>query len=73
MDRTRFASAAALGMSVLIGCGVAPPAQAGYVVMLTQEGGDVVATGSGPIDLTGLSFSWLQRKHKWCVSGRGNT
>ena len=73
MDRTRFASAAALGMAVLIGCGVAPPAQAGYVVMLTQEGGDVVATGSGPIDLTGLSFSWLQRKHNWCVSGRGNT
>jgi hypothetical protein len=53
MDRTRFASAAALGMSVLIGCDVAPPAQAGYVVMLTQEGGDVVATGSGPIDLPG--------------------
>jgi hypothetical protein len=56
MDRTRFPSAAALGMAVLIGCGVAPPAQAGYVVTLTQEGGDVVATGSGPIDLTGLSF-----------------
>jgi hypothetical protein len=35
---------------------VALPAQAGYVVTLTQQGSDVVATGSGPIDLTGLSF-----------------
>ena len=44
-------------MAMLIGSGLsAPPAQAGYVVTLTQEGGDVVATGSGPIDLTGLSF-----------------
>jgi hypothetical protein len=45
-------------MAMLIGCGLAaPPTQAGYVVTLTQEGGDVVATGSGPIDLTGLSLS----------------
>ena len=56
MDRIRFSSAA-LGMAMLIGCGLAaPPAQAGYMVTLTQEGGDVVATGSGPIDLAGLSF-----------------
>ena len=34
----------------------APPAQAGYVVTLEQVGSDVVATGSGPIDLSGLSF-----------------
>ena len=32
------------------------PAQAGYVVTLQQVGPNVVATGSGPIDLTGLSF-----------------
>ena len=32
------------------------PAQAGYIVTLQQVGPDVVATGSGPIDLTGLSF-----------------
>jgi hypothetical protein len=59
MDRVRFSSAAALGMAMLVGCGLAaPPAQAGYVVTLTQEGTDVVATGSGPIDLTGLSFNF---------------
>jgi hypothetical protein len=49
--------AAALGVAMLTGYGLsAPPAEAGYVVTLTQQGPDVVATGSGPIDLTGLSF-----------------
>jgi hypothetical protein len=33
------------------------PAQAGYIVTLQQVGPDVVATGSGPLDLTGLSKS----------------
>ena len=33
------------------------PAQAGYIVTLQQVGPDVVATGSGPIDLTGY-LSW---------------
>src|SRR2546429_7867745 len=32
------------------------PAQAGYTVTLQQVGPDVVATGSGSIDLTGLTF-----------------
>ena len=32
------------------------PAQAGYIVTLQQVGPDVVATGSGAIDLTGLTF-----------------
>src|SRR5438477_1412679 len=31
------------------------PAQAGYIVTLQQVGPDVVATGSGRIDLTGLT------------------
>jgi hypothetical protein len=33
------------------------PAQAGYIVTLQQVGPDVVATGSGAIDLNGLTFS----------------
>src|SRR5437868_6952896 len=32
------------------------PAQAGYVVTLDQVGSNVVATGTGPIDLTGLTL-----------------
>jgi PEP-CTERM motif len=47
--------AATIGMAMLTGLS-APPAQAGYIVDLTQQGGDVVATGSGTIDLTGLSL-----------------
>jgi hypothetical protein len=48
--------AAALGTALLLGWGpLASPALAGYVVTLQQVGGDVVATGSGPIDLAGLS------------------
>jgi hypothetical protein len=47
---------ASLGAAMLIGLS-APPAQAGYVVHLTQQGTDVVAMGGGAIDLTGLTFS----------------
>ena len=32
------------------------PAEAGYTVTLQQVGPDVVATGSGAINLTGLTF-----------------
>jgi hypothetical protein len=46
---------ASLGAAMLIGLS-ALSARAGYVVDLTQQGSDVVATGSGPIDLTGLTF-----------------
>jgi len=46
---------AAFGV-LLLGSGlIASPAQAGYVVTLQEVGSDVVATGSGPIDLTGLT------------------
>src|SRR5580704_1117236 len=48
---------ASLGAAMLIGLS-APSAQAGFVVDLTQEGGNVVATGSGAIDLTGLSLDF---------------
>jgi hypothetical protein len=52
--------AAALGVAMLIGSALsAPPAQAGYIVTLTQQGSDVVATGSGGINLTALSFNSL--------------
>jgi hypothetical protein len=52
----RLAGAAALGMAMLVGSGLcAPPAQAGYVVTLTQQGPNVVASGSGAIDLSGLT------------------
>jgi hypothetical protein len=53
----RIAGVAALGLTILIGDGLlAQSAQAGYVVMLEQVGNDVVATGSGTIDLTDLSL-----------------
>jgi hypothetical protein len=53
----RIAGAAAIGAAMLIGSGLsAPSAQAGYVVELKQVGANVVATGSGAIDLTGLRF-----------------
>src|SRR5215467_14468710 len=49
--------AVAMGIALLIGFGpVAPAAQAAYIVNLLQEGSDVVAAGSGSIDLTGLTF-----------------
>ncbi len=38
-------------------CSPADDAQAGYTVTLQQVGPNVVATGSGAINLTGLTFS----------------
>jgi hypothetical protein len=46
---------AGIGAAMLIGLS-APSAQVGYVVDLTQQGSNVLATGSGAIDLTGLGF-----------------
>jgi hypothetical protein len=46
------------GAAVLIGCGLfVLPAQAAYIVTLVQQGDNVVATGSGTIDLTGLELN----------------
>jgi len=54
--RSLLASIVVAIPAILIGSGLsAPPTQAGYVVTLEQVGRNVVATGSGPIDLTGLS------------------
>jgi hypothetical protein len=51
----RIAGATALGVVLLAGLSSAP-AQAGYVVMLEEVGTDVLASGIGPIDLTGLKL-----------------
>ena len=54
---TRIAGATALGAVMVIGSSLSvPPAQAGYTVTLEQQGSNVVASGSGSIDLTGLTF-----------------
>ena len=46
----------ALGAALLLGSGLAAaPAQAGYTVTLLQQGTNVVATGSGTINLTDLT------------------
>jgi hypothetical protein len=42
--------------SALLLASVAGPADAGEVITVSQVGSDVVATGSGSLDLTGLSF-----------------
>lgn len=52
----QVAGMTALGGALLLGIGLAAPAHAGYVVTLTQQGSNVVATGSGSLDLTDLSF-----------------
>jgi hypothetical protein len=53
----RLVVAAALGVAMLIGSGLSvPSAQAGYIVTLEQVGSNVVATGSGTIDLADLHF-----------------
>src|SRR5829696_5463365 len=51
----RIAGAVALGMALLLGSGlVSSPAQA-YILTLKEVGNDVVATGNGALDLTGLN------------------
>lgn len=52
-----FGGAVAFGVSALVSLGLsAIPAQAAYTVTLTQQGSNVVASGSGTIDLAGLTF-----------------
>ena len=53
MTYTKRVAGAAIFATMLIGL-PALSAQAAYIVDLTQQGSDVVATGSGAIDLTGL-------------------
>ena len=50
--------AVAATLAVVIMCGLSVrPAQAGYIVTLQQVGSDVVATGSGTLDTTGLAIN----------------
>ena len=49
--------AVVLGAVVLIGASPTTPARAGFTVTLEQMGSNVVATGSGTIDLGDLGFS----------------
>ena len=55
---TRIAGAATLGVAVLMGyCLSAPPAEANYIINLTEQSGvGVVANGSGTLDTTDLNF-----------------
>ena len=48
---------ALLLIALVFAClGIRQSAQAGYIVTLQEVGSDVVATGSGAINLTGLTF-----------------
>ncbi len=77
MRATHLATAAILALGAL----AAPSAQAGYVVTLEEVGSNVVATGSGPIDLTGLNFAgtifnsptYIQPNLAGIVTGPSNT
>src|SRR5690349_10866426 len=52
-----FKPALAITLGIVLGWVLSVrPAQAGYTVTLRQVGPDVVATGSGAIDLRGLTF-----------------
>jgi hypothetical protein len=49
--------AAVLGAALLIGCGpFAVSARAGFIMTLTEQGSNVVAIGSGTLDVTDLSL-----------------
>jgi hypothetical protein len=55
--RKQKASAAALGVAMLIGFSpCAPPAQAAYTIIVKQVGGDVLATGAGSINFDALDI-----------------
>ncbi len=63
------ALAAALGLCA----GVAVPAQAAFIVSLQQAGANVVATGSGSIDYSGLTFAGFFKADQARVSANVGT
>ena len=57
MFAKRMRGVAALIGAMLICCGLfVPLAKAGYIVTLVQDGNDVIAAGSGTLDLAGLEL-----------------
>jgi hypothetical protein len=46
-----------LALVSLLGLGITQSASAGFIATINQVGANVVVTGSGTVDLTGLSFS----------------
>jgi hypothetical protein len=52
-----FVTWVALAAAWLLGMGITPSAEAAYIATIQQVGSDVVATGSGSINLAGLFFS----------------
>ncbi len=59
MECTRvlpWSKAAVLGLALLGASGLARPAAATFIVSIEQQGANVVATGSGTINLSALSF-----------------
>jgi hypothetical protein len=57
LRRSFLVTAAVAITAMLLGSGLFGPAQAGYMVTLEQVGSNVVATGSGTINLTALNFT----------------
>lgn len=55
MGFAKLLAGAALAIAMTGMCVSPRPAAAGYVVTLAQVGSDVVASGSGPIDISGLT------------------
>jgi hypothetical protein len=55
--RTITLRCAAIAFTIVL-CAAARPAAAGVIIDINQVGADVVATGSGSVDLAGLTFSF---------------
>jgi len=59
--KTKYTTTLCLALAIVLAWLLSiGPAQAGYTVTVQQVGPDVVATGSGAIDLTGLTFDGSQ-------------
>jgi hypothetical protein len=59
MKHREMTWAAGISLAILVGgIGFAPAALAEFIVDVTQQGSNVVASGSGTIDLTDLTFAY---------------